>query len=362
MLRLRIRAAKGAERHYEKLRDYVAEWANRRLAPRLEKAGWIDEPLFVAINTVGKDAEAVEIRLHMALPRRQIAAAQAQGADVLGVAEEALRRLRDRIEKALVRLRRQDRRRRRGRSQRLEALKEKFAAMAAEPARAAAAAFAPMRDRLCRVARRELAFLRATGDLPTDYPTLEDVLDEALVAAKVDWSGAAARDAYEELLAALFRVLDKEVAYSCEVGEMESLQAQPPDDADDQAEDMVGEEIFEFYQPDAALSLADIVPAPAADAAGDAGETMKEAAVQPAIHALQAAQDLPALWRRILLLSDMDRLDSRAIARILDISRDEAAEIGRHARAFLFARLSQRGVDPSSERLSSLFIDRATDQ
>lgn len=45
----------------------------------------------------------------------------------------------------------------------------------------------PLLSKLEAVARRELAYLRAVGDLPRDYPTLRDVVDEAIVRAEVEW-------------------------------------------------------------------------------------------------------------------------------------------------------------------------------
>jgi hypothetical protein len=38
------------------------------------------------------------------------------------------------------------------------------------------------------VAQRELAYLHAAGDLPRDYPTLHDVVDEAIALAESVWT------------------------------------------------------------------------------------------------------------------------------------------------------------------------------
>ena len=52
------------------------------------------------------------------------------------------------------------------------------------------------------------------------------------------------------LLKHLFAVLDHEVANSRQFGEFVSLDAPVEADAQDVAEAMVEEEVFEFYQPD----------------------------------------------------------------------------------------------------------------
>lgn len=69
---------------------------------------------------------------------------------------------------------------------------------------------------------------------------------------------AGGKEAYTGLLKHLFAVLDNEVASSRQFGEFVSLDAPVEPDAQDVAEAMVEEEIFEFYQHDDTLKLADI--------------------------------------------------------------------------------------------------------
>ena len=92
----------------------------------------------------------------------------------------------------------------------------------------------PLLSKLEAVARRELAYLRAVGDLPCDYPTLRDVVDEAIVRAKVEWQSVPGeKEAYTGLLKHLFAVLDNEVASSRQFGESVSLDAPVEPDAQD---------------------------------------------------------------------------------------------------------------------------------
>ena len=66
-------------------------------------------------------------------------------------------------------------------------LKVRIAAKPASAAHEAKVTRMPLLSKLEAVARRELAYLRAVGDLPRDYPTLRDVVDEAIVQAEVEW-------------------------------------------------------------------------------------------------------------------------------------------------------------------------------
>ena len=85
------------------------------------------------------------------------------------------------------RLHAQDQIKRKARRERLRELKVRIAAKPASAAHKAEVTRMPLLSKLEAVARRELAYLRAVGDLPRDYPTLRDVVDEAIVRAEVEW-------------------------------------------------------------------------------------------------------------------------------------------------------------------------------
>ena len=206
----------------------------------------------------------------------------------------------------------------------------------------------PLLSKLEAVARRELAYLRAVGDLPRDYPTLRDVVDEAIVRAKVEWQSVPGeKEAYTGLLKHLFAVLDNEVASSRQFGEFVSLDAPVEPDAQDVAEAMVEEEIFEFYQHDDTLKLADIF-------AGSQHPDVATIAEQEELidrssefaFAFDLLKDMPRLWRRIFLLIRVDGLNASCVSEILLIPSKEDA-VRRwlmQAEAFIAAHLEEAGV------------------
>ena len=57
----------------------------------------------------------------------------------------------------------------------------------------------------------------------------------------------------------MHKVLNKEVGASHAYGDIVSLDTLAPKDAIEQAESMVGEEFYEFYQPDELLKIEDLI-------------------------------------------------------------------------------------------------------
>jgi hypothetical protein len=108
--------------------------------------------------------------------------------------------------------------------------------------------------------KRELTFLRSQGDLPYSYPATQDILDEVIAGVISDWKpGLDDNDVYIRLLQEMNEVLSGEVAASHVYGDNVSLEATAPKNAMEHAESMVGEEFYEFYQPDELLKIEDLV-------------------------------------------------------------------------------------------------------
>ncbi|EGD1659741.1 TPA: hypothetical protein ACM37O_004681, partial [Escherichia coli] len=115
----------------------------------------------------------------------------------------------------------------------------------------------------------------------------------------------------------------------------------------DVAEAMVEEEIFEFYQHDDTLRLADIF-------AGSQHPDVATIAEQEELidrtsefaFAFDLLKDMPRLWRRIFLLIRVDGLNASCVSEILLIPSKEDA-VRRwlmQAEAFIAAHLEEAGV------------------
>lgn len=290
-----------------------------------------------------RGGRAATLRLH--LPGRRVIAVSGRGADAAAATEQAAERLLRRTTRHLDRLRHQDAYRRRARRERLRALKAAVEATPPERQREARAVIdAAMVARLEAAARRELAYLRATGDLPQDYPTTADVVDEAIASATAAWTpGASADDAWVELLRALYSVIDREVEVGRRYGEILSLEEPVPAGPGDVPEMMAEEEFYEFYQPDEVLTLADVLsdsgPTDEPDDDGSLAERLGEQA-----HVADVLKGLPVAWRRALLLADYERLGDEDIGRILATPAPTARGWVEQAGAFLEERLREAGI------------------
>ncbi len=322
----------------EGVKELVSAWAEKHLEPMMRGVGFTQSELAVKVSKRKKGAQRFHVKLHMHLPPKKIIAAHAHGDALKPAINEALDRLLREVEKHISRVRHQEAYKRKARRARLRELKAKQAALPEDVVTEAAGNIEQLLPRLEKAVRRELGFLRSQGDLPPDYPSVADVVDEVVAAVKADWSKALDADkAYLKLLKAMHEVLDREVRNSRVFGEMVSLEMPPAADAEDQAEAMVEEEISEFWQPDALLKLEDIIeddtsPAPEDEVAPDAGD-----------YAVVLMRDLPIQWRRALMFQQYEELTLDALAEVFG---EEVATVTAWldaANRFLDARMREAG-------------------
>lgn len=173
----------------------------RQLQPLLQKRG-ADETIVHATLTYLTHADrSVSVKLHVHLPGKKIVAATGQADRVRAAAEKAAAHLLREVRRHFDLLHDQHRFKRKARGERLNALKAQIDALPAATVQAAQSGIDPLLPKLESVARRELAYLRAVGDLPVDYPSVADVVDEALATTKAAWQpGRAAEKVLPELL------------------------------------------------------------------------------------------------------------------------------------------------------------------
>ncbi len=328
----------------EGIASHVQGWVERHLGPVLAGFGYEGSVLSVVVKRYSRRARRYGVKLHLHLPRRKVLVARAESADLRQAIDTALDRLLREVDRHVDRLRRQGDYKRRTRRWRLRELKRRLAAMPEAVVTEASSEIDLLIERLERVARREVAFLRACGDLPPDYPQVEDVVAEAVAAVKADWHGGqAADDLLQRLLEALYDVIDREIEASRLYGEMVSLESVLPPDAQAQAEAMVEEEIHEYWQPDEVLHLQDVV---ADDAVMGEGEGLDDTRL---VYRLQLMEALPEVWRRALMLREFEGLDTRVIARIFAVAESVVERWIGQADDFLEARLAQAGLASTAD-------------
>lgn len=322
---------------HEGIRESIEEWATRHLEPILTP--FKNESRLLATvkrHAKGKARYSVTLRMHM--PRKHILVAHGENTDIQAALAQAEERLLREVKAYKDRLRNQADYRRKARHARLYDLKAGQAALPVEIVEQAHAGIEPLLPQLERVVRRELVYLRHSGELPVDYPSVQDVVDEAVMTVITKRRpGAPAEALSQALLRAAFKVLDAEMENRRRYGEPVSLEQSPAPDAQEQAEAMVEEEIFEYYQPDEVLRLSDVLPDETA-VLPDTGL----GAVQREF-SLQTMSDLPVLWRRALMLAEFERLAVVDIAAIMEMELARVEKLLDQARAFLQDHLQQAG-------------------
>lgn len=315
----------------------------RGVTALLHKQNLDETILHASLSGRKKGGAGMVVKLHTHLPGKKIVAANGEGKDVRGASEKAVAHLFREMKKHLDHLRGLDQVKRKARRERLRALKEQIAALPTTTQDEARHGLEGLLERLEQVARRELAYLRAVGELPSDYPTVRDVVDEAIAASEAAWqSGRPEQEVLRDALKHLFRVIDQEVRSSRLFGEAVPLDAPAPEDAKDQAEAMVEEEFYEYYQPDDTLSVADVIPAEEPDGLPDAEQETQQA------WTVDVIKDLPMAWRRALLLHELEQISPQDIAVIFETTEAAVNRWIEQALGFVHARMIDVGLDDGS--------------
>jgi len=317
--------------------ESIESWVQKHLDPLLAPFKG-ESRLLATIKRHSKGEARYSVTLRMHLPRKHILVGHGESPDINAALAQAEERLLRKVKKHKDRLRKQAIYRRRSRQVRVRELEAAQAALPADVAKQARGGIEPLLPQLERVVRRELAYLHNSGELPVDYPTVQDVVDEAVLAVTAKWRPGEATDTVSRhLLRAAFNTLDAETEMRRRYGELVSLESHPEQDATDQAEAMVEEEIFEYYQPDEVLRLGDVLP----DETAVMPDTGLEAAERE--YSLEVLSGLPILWRRVLMLSEFEQLSTSDIAVILEAELTQIEKWLEQAHAFLSDHLSQAG-------------------
>ena len=188
----------------------------------------------------------------------------------------------------------------------------------------------------------------------TESKELQAKTKQEVVAAVIsDWkTGMDSHAAYLRMLKESHRVLDKEVQASRTFGEMIPLEEPAPLDPADQAENMVGEEFYEFWQPDELLRIEDVI-------AGEAAEIPAASARddQKVGYTLRLLKDLPIAWRRALMLHELEDIAEEEMTSILGVDLPTVTARISQANHYIRARLTEAGFESQTGSLLSDFRD-----
>ena len=206
---------------------------------------------------------------------------------------------------------------------------------------------------LYNLARREIAYYLATGDLPPGEITAEDVVDATLLQAYREFvKDPARREGRNWLIGLAVEKVEAEVKRSkAERARSVHIEEDIPETPPTEEVSTLGDEIMDFYQPDEDQKLEDIIP----DMTAPTPEQILESReLQRYINRTLAT--LPRVWRRAFTLHYVEGAPLAAIARM---AKQTESEVERHlecAREYLRQRLSESGFEAPPHDQGALTI------
>jgi RNA polymerase sigma factor (sigma-70 family) len=209
-------------------------------------------------------------------------------------------------------------------------------------------AIRPHLSRLRRLARFEIDHLRARGQLMSDYPSADDLMDEVLARAYSDSDllNKEPLDVARKLSKLVIDVAKEEAARDRTRRRTLSLEGPPPREPTDIE---IDETFYDFFQPDEATKVEDL----AADRSSDPEEVVIRDEMRQRFASLLA--NLPAAWRRAIILARVEDMPLAAVARVLNTTEDQVRDWLERADNFIRARLAEEGIVPTdSDQLSYL--------
>ncbi|RMG38083.1 MAG: HPF/RaiA family ribosome-associated protein [Gammaproteobacteria bacterium] len=325
---------------HEKARQSVEKLADRHLRPAVEAFDTAELRLHVTLEKRKLDHR---VTLRIQLPPRKVLVAQGTDETLEKALHEAFSELARQAERHRSHIGNQSEWKRKARRRRLRELKGKIGGVGAEVQQQVEVSLASLLPRLESWLRHELTYLRASGLLAEDYPTLADVRDEMYVRIQKHWEDVPHDEEglYRTAIKTVTDILEEEVKrLRLSEEKLVSLEGEVPEDAQDQAEDMVEEEINEFYQPDEDLHIEDLI----ADAEIPPPDQAAETEAIDACYELLGA--MPTLWRRALTLVYREHIPEEVVAeQMLEIEPDELRQVLRLGQQFLTDHLRERGFD-----------------
>ncbi len=327
------------EEEHTATRNFLEQLITRHLNPHIESFNPGLRQLHATLEQ-RKHLYHVSLRLH--LPPRKLLVAQAEKDGLRGAIQQAVADLVRQAKRHHARISGREAWKRKRRRERIRKIKA-ARAPEATPTASHEVMLARLLPRLESYIRHELTYLRANGDLLDDYPTVNDIRDEAFLHLKneADTHGADEDKLYRMLLKHAVQVLHEEVEKTREHANTVSLESRAAETPTEQAEEMVEEEINEFYQPDEVLHIEDLIP----DTHVVTPEQQAEAELLDSSYNLLGS--FPILWRRVVILVHREGLTPEDVAQ--DILRADAETIRKileHAEAFIQAHLEAKGIAP----------------
>jgi DNA-directed RNA polymerase specialized sigma24 family protein/ribosome-associated translation inhibitor RaiA len=333
------------------LEDLIGQLTDRRLMPHLSHFPSGLVRLQASLER-SRQGSRYRVRLRLALPGATLACGNDAPVPETAI-ERSMTELERQVDRHVAHPRHEDSWRRKERRVGLRQLKTAMAERADTGSALFGETVRPLLASLQHFVQRELAYLRTRGDLAADYPSVDDVVDEALARACDRFVERPPRlEPLQWLYQIALELLEAEVVQcQTEEGRCISLGSRLPVQLHEPREDD-DEMLFEYWQPDEMLRLEDMLPA--------TDGTPEDAVITRDLSELIAALlvQLPEPWRRAVTLCRLEAQPQAAAAQVLGITEEELLNRLAHADAFLRARLGDLRRTPQPSDAPAGYITR----
>jgi RNA polymerase sigma factor (sigma-70 family) len=335
---------------HEALEDTINELARRHVERYMVRFPSDTAELQVHVEK-SRHRTYYRVSEQLVLPGATLAARQ-EGYDLMAAVRKAFDELERELLRHIARLRQDDTWRRKERREELRRLKKAIEATPGTGAEQFGDLVRELLPKLQHFVQRELAALRARGDLNPGYPTPDDIVDEVLARA-YQRQGQRPKDldTLQWLYQLTHEVLGEEVReYARETGRFVSTGSKPPQprgytlDEQDQG-------VSEFWQPDEMLKLEDVVPV----TEETPEEIVGEEELRRYFH--DALARMPNNWRRAIWLAQAEGIPLPKVARMMGVSEAEVKRWIQHGDEYLRALLREAGYRPADQgKLPAYFV------
>lgn len=315
------------------LETLVASLAHKHCIRHFEAGEAEAGTLFTTLESVPRGVQ-FRATLRLELPGRTVVSRES-GNDMEPAVENAFKELETRLRRHLASLNRPESQRPSG--NRLPRLENR---LPAEPR--AELHFDRIQDGVAELAsfvERELAYLRSSGELASDYPTIDDVVDEVLVRALDRWQATdAATPSGKDLLRLSIEVLAERVA-EARTELLEGLAFDEADEVDPAQALYYQEQLADARRTESAA----FEPLAHARTLPDPSDEVEFEQIRRLL--LESLRLLPASWRRMVMLSQMYEQPTASVAETLGVDERTVHRCLEHADAFLRDRLQRAAID-----------------
>lgn len=325
----------------EEAKNQVKQGLKMHFEPLLSKMNNPNYKFVIRVSKLNKKLEIYRSKIYIHLPKKKVFVADASDERVDIALSVSFERIANGINRHLSQFQRRESYKRILRENKTRELEKALASIPVLKIRKGRDTLKTFIPKLKRRAQQELMHLQSVGILSSRYPTIDDVIDEAIAEylAHNSVEPVEKKYTYKSLLQEVFKIIDREINLNNQKFDVISLNDMPLSEHHKQPEDVLDEVIYEYWQPDQVIQPEEFFE----DTEGLSPEEL-QTEVEKQTRISQFVNELPILWRRSLLLHEVDGISIPHIAKSIGLSQDSVLENIKQSKKFIMAKLKEVGL------------------